>query len=499
LLVARVSVEREEAHVTKQRLVLILATMLHGSLPFPLSAQSIGPSVAGESPRNGSGITFPIDVERAAERHGDRSHAERGNEDSARDPSNRESGKYGDLAHAERGNEDSVRDPSNRESGKLFEYIDTHFENASPLWYEIAGRHTVVIHLSYDHERSSANRAAGHIHFQLQGNPGEKFTLEFKNIDNIYNGRLASVAGEMNAVVVSQDGKTWKSVATRVLDQQRVLVDVEMPGPRLYVARVEPYRLSDLDRFLATIQKHGIVHVTLIGKTVEGRNLEIIRVGDPKAANSVFLRARAHPWESGGNWVVQGLVSRLLQGDDQAKTFLKRYCVYIMPMANKDGVAHGWTRFNARGKDLNRNWDQPADRALAPENHAVEEWLARMIADGRRPDLALELHNDGSGNLHPARPPGPAAKAPMDRMATFERLLRKKTWFTEGSTKPSAGDVFTLPDGWLARYGIDGAVHEFNCQWIAGLKEPPLGRHWEQYGERLAFVLFEYFGERTSK
>ena len=378
------------------------------------------------------------------------------------------------------------------------EFIDSRFENASPLWYEVAGSRTVVIHLNYDHERSSGNRAAGHIHFLLQGDAGAKFTLEFKNIDNIYNGRRASVAGEMNALVISQDGRTWKSVTTRVLDQERVLLDVEMPGPRLYVARVEPYRLSDLDKFLATIRQHAMVKLTVIGKTVEARDLEMISVGDPNAPRSAFLRARAHPWESGGNWVIQGLVARLLKGDDQATTFLKRYCVYILPMANKDGVAHGWTRFNAQGKDLNRNWDQAADATLAPENHAVEQWLQSMIKNGRRPDLALELHNDGHGNLHPARPPARAAKPPLESMATLERILRKHTWFTEGTTNPDAGTVFTLPDGWLARYGIDGAVHEFNCQWIAGLSEPPLGRHWQQYGERLADVLYEYFGEATN-
>jgi hypothetical protein len=163
-------------------------------------------------------------------------------------------------------------------------------------------------------------------------------------------------------------------------------------------------------------------------------------------------------------------------------------------MANKDGVARGRTRFNSRGQDLNRGWDRPADARLAPENHALEQWLARMIRAGRRPDLALELHNDGSGQLHPARPPTAAAKRSLERMQALERLLCRHTWFTEGSTKPGAGGVFTLPDGWLARYGIDGAVHEFNCQWIAGLGERPLGRHWEQYGADLARVLFEYFG-----
>jgi Zinc carboxypeptidase len=371
--------------------------------------------------------------------------------------------------------------------------IDSRFENASPLWYEVAGSRTVVINLNYDHERSSPNRASGHIHFLLQGKPGAKLTLEFKNIDNIYNGRRASVAGEMKALVVSEDGRTWKPITTRLVDKERVLLDVLMPGPRLYVARVEPYRLSDLDTFLATIKKNALVKVTVIGKTVEDRDLEVISVGDPKAPHSAFLRARAHPWESAGNWIIQGLVDRLLQGDDRAKTFLKRYCVYILPMANKDGVAHGWTRFNARGKDLNRNWDQPADATLAPENHALEGWLERMIETCRRPDLALELHNDGNGKLHPARP----AKPSLESMAAFERLLRKHTWFTEGRTKPDAADVFSLPTGWLARYGIDGAVHEFNCQWIAGLNERPLGRHWEQYGERLADVLYEYFGMMT--
>ena len=36
----------------------------------------------------------------------------------------------------------------------------TGFENASPLWYEIADG-VIRINLLYDHERASPNRAAG--------------------------------------------------------------------------------------------------------------------------------------------------------------------------------------------------------------------------------------------------------------------------------------------------------------------------------------------------
>jgi hypothetical protein len=373
------------------------------------------------------------------------------------------------------------------------EFIDTSFENASPAWYERAADGTVQIHLLYDHERAAPNRAAGHIHIRLHGKTGSKLALEFKNLDNIYNGRPGSVAGELKTVVLSGNGRDWTPVPTESLPGDRVRLTVVMPGPTLYIARLEPYRLSDLDRLVASIRNHPRVQVTSIGKTVEGRDLDMIRIGDPRAPYRVFLRARAHPWESGSNWIVEGLVHRLLKGDADARRFLEHYAVYILPMANKDGVARGMTRFNVRGKDLNRNWDRPADPDLAPENAALERWLERMIASGQRPHLAIELHNDGSGRLHISRPPVPQLPRHLERMATLEALLRKDTWFTEGSTNEAFRNSGTLGDGWLERYGIDAVVHEFNCNWIAGREARPLGRDWREYGEKLADVFDEYF------
>src|SRR6478752_5915488 len=69
-------------------------------------------------------------------------------------------------------------------TGHPLEFINTSFENASPISYEIAPDGTVLVYLIYDNERSSPNRAAGHIHFQIQAKPGAKLTIEFKNLDN---------------------------------------------------------------------------------------------------------------------------------------------------------------------------------------------------------------------------------------------------------------------------------------------------------------------------
>src|SRR5207244_13524752 len=147
-------------------------------------------------------------------------------------------------------------------------FIDPSFENASPVWYDFAPDGTVLVHLLYDQERSSPNRAAGHIHFQLHAKPGSRLTLEFRNLDNVWNGVNGSVARELKAVVVSEDGRAWKSVPLESLPENRVQLHIEMPGPRLCVARVDPYRLSDLDTLLAGIPPTRRVQSTAHSWTV---------------------------------------------------------------------------------------------------------------------------------------------------------------------------------------------------------------------------------------
>ena len=386
-----------------------------------------------------------------------------------------------------------LQEPGKTAGASALEFIDTGFENASPLWYEHAADGSVQVHLLYDHERSSPNRAAGHIHFLLHARPGSRLTLEFRNLDNVWNGQPGSVAGELKTMVTSENGRDWTPHPTESLPGNRIRLSVQMAGPRLYVARTEPYRISDLDRLLDSIARHPRASVSVIGQTAGGRPLQIVRIGDPSAPHRVFVRARAHPWESGSSWVAQGLIERLLR--DDAAEYLRHYVVYVLPMANKDGVAGGRTRFNLLGKDLNRNWDRPADPQLAPENAALERWLQSMIAADRAPHLAIELHNDGRGLLHISRPPVPQLDRHLARMATLERLLRAKTWFTEGSTTAAFRNSGTLGDGWLQRFGIDAVVHEFNCNWIEGLKAYPSARQWTAYGAALADVFDAYFRE----
>lgn len=261
----------------------------------------------------------------------------------------------------------------------------------------------------------------------------------------------------------------------------------------LYVARLEPYRVSDLERWLGELRGRSGVSVEEIGRTLEGRPLEIVRVGSENAPRRVFVRARAHAWEPGGNWVVEGLVRAQLAETPEGRRLRERVCLYILPMANKDGVARGMTRFNPAGSDLNRGWDKPAPLAYSPENYALERWLEAMTKKNLRPHFAVDLHNDSGGKLHISRPEVAGLAAYLENMKRFETLLRRHTWFAEGATQAGFRNPGSLGDGWLERFGIEAVVLELNGNWSEGKQKIPMGADWQEFGAGLAKVFFDYF------
>jgi hypothetical protein len=186
------------------------------------------------------------------------------------------------------------------------DYIHTCFENGSPLQWQTAPDGRVHIRLLYDYERASLNRAAGHWHFQLQAQAGAELNLVLENFDNIWNGRYASPLSDRTSCFLSGDGRTWRAIPARRTADNRLEIALRMEEETLFLARLEPYRVSDLNRLLAEIRAHPRIEILPIGATGEGRPLEIVRVGRPEASRRVLLRARAHPWEPGGNWLVQG-------------------------------------------------------------------------------------------------------------------------------------------------------------------------------------------------
>ncbi len=375
-------------------------------------------------------------------------------------------------------------------------FLNTTFENGSPLYWEADANSVVNAYLVYDQERASPNRANGHWFFQVQSKPGAELTFVLHNFDNVWNGQKSSPIDKRTVGFLSEDGQTWQAFPAEKTADNFLRFKVRVDKGSLYLARLPPYRLSDLQALKRQIRDDRRVEIVTIGKTVESRELEIIRVGNPEAAHRVLLRARAHPWEPGGNWVVEGLIQRLLRDDEEAKRYLSSYCIYIMPIANKDGVARGRTRFNQLGSDLNRKWDKPADLAVNPENYALETWLASMIAKGQRLDLMIDLHNDESGGLHVDRP-SKGLDEYLKSMDRLEMVLRKYTWYTERCSRAASSSPGSIGEGLLGRFGVHACVLELNANWIAGLNAYTSAERWELFGQQLCEAFSHYFEANT--
>jgi len=87
-----------------------------------------------------------------------------------------------------------------------------------------------------------------------------------------------------------------------------------------------------------------LLAVTLLGRSVDGRPIEVVRVGNPHGT-PVLVVGAIHGNETAGIAIAQAL----------ERVAPKDLDLWIVPDLNPDGVAAG-TRGNAHGVDLNRNF-----------------------------------------------------------------------------------------------------------------------------------------------
>mmetsp|Transcript_12575 Transcript_12575/g.13471 ORF Transcript_12575/g.13471 Transcript_12575/m.13471 type:complete len:492 (+) Transcript_12575:10-1485(+) len=103
-----------------------------------------------------------------------------------------------------------------------------------------------------------------------------------------------------------------------------------------------------------------------LGQTLEGRELECVRVGTGESIG--WIIHRQHPGEHMAEFYAEGLLKRLVGYDSQGDTdglvrrLLSMYTLYVVPSMNPDGAAAGHLRTNAGGANLNREWCDSVDK-----------------------------------------------------------------------------------------------------------------------------------------
>ena len=225
-------------------------------------------------------------------------------------------------------------------------------------------------------------------YFRLQGARGEACSMRFLNAGDCaypegWNGYQA---------MASYDRVTWFRVPTD-FDGAVMTVRHTPAMDSVYYAYFEPYSWERHLGLIDRAQRHEQVRVLDLGSTVEGRDMNLLVIGDPGVRNpplkKVWVIARQHPGETMAEWLVEGMLDALL---DPANAFgrqlLKEAVLYIVPNMNPDGSVRGNLRTNAAGANLNREWNTPS-MARSPEVFLVKQ---KMHETGC--DLFLDVHGD---------------------------------------------------------------------------------------------------------
>lgn len=221
-------------------------------------------------------------------------------------------------------------------------------------------------------------------YFRLQGARGLSCSMRLSN------AAQATYPGgwEGYQAVASYDREYWFRVPTEY-DGQVLTIHHVPEHDSVYYAYFEPYSWERHLRFLGRVQTSPQARVVDLGNTVDGRDLNLVTVGDPEAKRKVWIIARQHPGETMAEWLVEGLLETLLDASEPvARDLLERAVFHIVPNMNPDGSVRGNLRTNAAGANLNREWMLPS-LERSPEVFHVRN---RIHATGC--DLFLDIHGD---------------------------------------------------------------------------------------------------------
>ena len=195
---------------------------------------------------------------------------------------------------------------------------------------------------------------------------------------------------------LSKDYTAWMRLAdanARTDDSGRsALLTVNLEDMPLFVAGQEIFPAGTYDLWIDRLSRMPDVTRFDAGKSVEGRTIEGLLIGNPDADRIVALIGRQHPPEVTGALAMFPFVETLASDHRLAMKYRQNVLTVVVPIINPDGVENGHWRHNMRDTDLNRDWGP----FRQPETQAMRDLLTDLTArQGKELQLLIDFHSTG--------------------------------------------------------------------------------------------------------
>lgn len=107
-------------------------------------------------------------------------------------------------------------------------------------------------------------------------------------------------------------------------------------------------------RTCITRWKTAGARITTLGKSLNGRPLHRISIGNIRKPKAQLWVAGQHPGEHNAQWRLVAMVDWLLSAEGAAAR--QQLLVHFVPVMSPDALGQGWYRVNAQGHDMNRTY-----------------------------------------------------------------------------------------------------------------------------------------------
>ena len=225
-------------------------------------------------------------------------------------------------------------------------------------------------------------------YFRLSGARGVACTLKILNAA----GAAYPKGFEDYRVAYSYDRQQWHRWPTALVDSE-LTIEITPEQDSLYFAYFTPYSMERHADLIARSLQSPQCSLEVLGQSLDGQDIDLLKIsgGGSQPTKQCWLIARQHPGETMAQWWMEGALEWLLDVEnEQSRALLERCTFYIVPNMNPDGSRRGHLRTNAAGRNLNREWADPALDS-APEVYVVREAMARGGVD-----FFLDVHGDES-------------------------------------------------------------------------------------------------------
>ncbi|WP_088340916.1 M14 family metallopeptidase [Robiginitalea sediminis] len=178
---------------------------------------------------------------------------------------------------------------------------------------------------------------------------------------------------------------------------EEIEISITVDQQPTWVAAQELYPSGAVKKWVDSLAAKPFVTAYEIGRSREGRPMNLVEVNGAGANKALMIISRQHPPEVTGFLAMKSFMETLAGDSEQARAFRKAFTVFNVPLMNPDGVDNGHWRHNHGGIDLNRDWQE----FNQPETRAVRDFLKAKSEAGYEFVFGADFHSTWDDIYYP--------------------------------------------------------------------------------------------------